>query len=195
METTILKISVFLLLFSLMGAGCEKEEEQINNATIQKEIDGIKFKFCLLNEQGKPDTIFNQGENFSFYFSVTNNSREKYYFYPGYAYYNDVEFCKVYDSNSQSKGKPYKVNTVLDIGAGAYPFDIGDSYIFEQPWADDRDSIWDWGEGTFESTHQKPLDKGNYYTEFQYRFRFARSNNQPALFTDTLKFKINFKIQ
>jgi len=202
MKTTILKISILFLLFSLMGAGCEKDEELIweispnsESAIIQKEVNGIEFKFCLLNEEGEPTTVFNQGENFSFYFSVTNNSREMLYFYPGYAYSNENEFCRIYNSNNKDEGKPYQVLNVLDIGVGAYPFDPGESYIFEQLWVDLQDSIWSWEKGTYESTQQKPLNKGNYHTEFQYRFQFERPGDNPTLSTDTLKFKINFKIQ
>ncbi|MGV8139198.1 MAG: hypothetical protein AB2L20_28725 [Mangrovibacterium sp.] len=130
MKATILKISVFVLFFSLMGAGCEKDEELFweispndKSAVIQKEVNGVEFKFCLLNEEREPATVFNQGENFIFYFSVTNKSSEKFYFYPGYAYSEENDFCKVYNSNSQSEGKAYRMITVLNIGGkiGAYP--------------------------------------------------------------------------
>jgi hypothetical protein len=34
---------------------------------IEKELNGITFKFCMLNEQRQPATVFHEGENFSFY--------------------------------------------------------------------------------------------------------------------------------
>lgn len=199
MKTFLLKISFIFLLLGLMGAGCEKDDEilweispESKTAVIQKEVDGIEFKFCLLNEEGKPATVFNEGENFSFYFSVTNNSSEKFYFYPGYAYSNEDGFSRVYNSDNQDKGKPYQVINVLDIGVGAYPFNIGESYIFEQSWVDVRDSNWSWGKATYKSTYKPYLEKGNYYTGFKYRFQFE---GEKPLKKDTLNFKINFKIQ
>lgn len=197
MKTTLLKLGAFILLFAFMGAGCEKEDELLweispdsKTAVIQKGVDGIEFKFCLLNEEGKPATVFNEGENFSFYFSVTNNSSEKFYFYPGYAYSD--EFSRVYSSNNQDKGQPYQTINVLDIGVGAYPFNIGESYIFEQPWVDVRDSNWSWEKATYKSTHKPYLEKGNYYTGFKYRFQFE---GEKPVNMDTLNFKINFKIK
>ncbi len=86
MKTSIFKISAFILLLALVGAGCEKDDEQIleispasKTAVIQKEVDGIEFKFCLLNEKGEPATVFKEGENFSFLFAMTNKSGKKLY--------------------------------------------------------------------------------------------------------------------
>ncbi|MDP3441682.1 MAG: hypothetical protein Q8T08_02380 [Ignavibacteria bacterium] len=199
MKTTILKISMLFLLQGLMGAGCEKDNEilweispESKTAVIQKEVDGIEFKFCLLNEKGEPATDFNQGENFSFYFSVTNNRDKKLYFYPGFAYSKDIDFCKVYNSENEDLGKPYNVLSVVDIGAGAYPFERGETYTFQQQWSDNRESTWDWRYGLYQSQHKELLTSGSYYTGFKYRFKFTVD---PTLYTDTLIFKIHFKIQ
>ncbi len=202
MRAIVLKISCLILLLSLMGAGCEKEEELLweisptNKSTvIQKEVDGIEFKFCLLNEEGVPTTVLQEGENFSFYFSVTNNSNENFYFYPGYAYSEENDFCKVYRLLQIDEGKPFIFKGTDLIGTGAYPFEIGESYIFEQPWIDNRVSSWRWKYGYYESANQKPLPIGDYFTGFQYHFQFERSGDRPSLSTGTLKFRIQFKIQ
>lgn len=202
MKTILLKISFIFLLLGLMGAGCEKEEEQLweisptsKSAVIQKEVDGIQFKFCLLNEQGEPATVFTQGENFSFYFSVTNNSNEKFYFYPGYAYSEENDFCRVYSSSQIDEGKPYEFKGADLIGVGAYPFEVGEAYVFKQIWIDNRGSAWRWKYGYYESADQKYLPIGDYSTGFQYRFEFEPHGDNLILSTDTLKFKINFKIQ
>ena len=47
------------------------------NSVINKKVDGIEVKFCLLNEKGKPATQFKQGENFSFYFAMINHRKDK----------------------------------------------------------------------------------------------------------------------
>ncbi|GET22099.1 hypothetical protein [Prolixibacter denitrificans] len=199
MKTTILKISLILALLTTIGTGCEKNTANLweispenSVAVIQQEVNGIVFKFCLLNENGAPATIFNEGENFSFFFSVTNNSHNDLYFDPDFAYYADNSFCKVYTSNDEDLGKPFKVLTVLTIGTAAYPFPTGESRVFQQSWVDDRDSVWSWEKATYESTHQPYLEKGNYYTAFKYRFRFEGKH---SIQTDTLSFRINFRIQ
>ena len=158
-------------------------------------MDGIEFKFCLLNEDGEAVTVFNEGENFSFYFSVTNNRNEKLYFYPYFAYSNDNNFCSVYDSDDEYLGKPFNFKGADEIGIGAYPFESGDTCIFEEPWVNSTDTIWRWKYGYYESANQELLAGGNYYTEFKYSFEFVRSDDAPTLLTDTLSFKINFEIQ
>jgi hypothetical protein len=202
MKTAILKMGFIFLFLSLTEAGCDDNEKDLwkispesKNAMIQQEVDGIEFKFCLLNEEGEPATVFNEGENFSFYFSVTNKRDEKLNFDAGFAQTNQNDFCDIYDSEDQNIGKPYNVLTVLMIGAGAYPFQSDTTYVFEVPWVDNRNDIWFWEKATYESSHREPLEKGDYYTGFKYRFRFARTHEEPSLITDTLSFKINFKIQ
>lgn len=83
MKTTLLKISFIFLLLGLMGAGCEKDDEilweispESKTAEIQKEVDGIEFSFCLLNEKGESATVFIEGENFSFNFSFKNKMQD-----------------------------------------------------------------------------------------------------------------------
>ena len=190
------------LCVAMLGAGCEKEDELFweispsnESAVIQEEVDGIEFKFCLLDEEGKPATVFDEGDNFSFYFSVTNNSSESLFFCPDYAFSEENDFCRTYTSSLIDEGKPYVFNGVDLIGIGAYSFNSGEAYAFEQSWMDDRDYEWRWSHGYFKSTKQELLTDGNYYTGFKYRFEFVRLNDGPTLYTDTLSFKINFKIQ
>jgi len=199
-----LSIYPFLLLFCILilGLGCEKEENTIweispdsGTTVIQNMVDGIEFKFCLLNEAGEAATVFDEGENFTFHFSVTNKLNENLYFYPDFAFSNDNDFCRVFNSNGENKSKPYYFRGVAKIGIGAYPFDVDNPFVFEQSWADSRDTIWRWSYGHYESTHQEFLRKGIYYTGFKYRFGFVRSNGGPTVYTDSLTFKINFKIQ
>jgi hypothetical protein len=43
------------------------------NAVIQT-VDGIEFKFCLLNKDSVPATTFNEGEIFNYYVAVKNTT-------------------------------------------------------------------------------------------------------------------------
>ena len=203
MKTNIFNICLpMLLLCGAITSGCEQDDlweifPDSETTAIKKVVDGFEFKFCLLNEAGEAATVFNEGENFAFYFSVTNKTNENFYFFPGFAYPEFIgnDFCKVYGSNDQDYGKPYTFSGYNKIGIAAYPFNADETVVFEQPWVDSRDSIWRWEHGFYESTHQEFLEKGSYRTEFKYRFEFVRTNDAPTLYTDTLTFKINFKIQ
>jgi len=190
---------IFMILVVLVCVSCENKMKNnlswevfpdSQSQVIEKEIDDIAFKFCLLNEQGQPATVFKEGENFSFYFSVTNKTNEKLYFFPDFAYPVENGFCEVFTSDNKRVGKPFIFRGYNKIGIGAYPFNPEDNYFFEQPWIDSRDSVWRWKYGFYESSHQTPLSVGNYYTEFQSRFQFYDN-----YLDTTLAFKIKFKIQ
>jgi len=193
-------ILLFTALFFLSITACKDTTDSLSfdispdskSQVIEKEVDGIAFKFCLLNEQGKPATVFNEGENFSFYFSVTNKTNKKLYFIPEFAHTNiiDNEFCVVFTSDSQRIGRPFNFLGYDKIGIGAYPFDPETNYVFEQQWIDKQDSTWGWKYGYYESSHQTPLPAGDYFTGFQSRFQFYDD-----YLDTTLTFKINFKIQ
>ena len=51
-------------------------EHDSENPVIDSRVDDIKFKFCLLNKDSVPATVFKQGENFYFYFDIMNVSEE-----------------------------------------------------------------------------------------------------------------------
>ena len=100
MKTKILKLSTVILFLLFIGASCQDDEDlfeiQIGdeNAVIQKEIDGIEFKFCLLNDDGEPSTVFNEGENFTFQFSIKNNINDTLPF-SDYGFYKLNDFYAV----------------------------------------------------------------------------------------------------
>lgn len=183
--------------------GCEDKSNELvwkispesRQAVIQNEVKGIVFKFCLLNEDGEPATVFNEGENFSFYFSVTNNRNEKLYFIPKFAYSNDDNFCRIFSLSNQDFGKPYFFRGVELIGIGAFPFESNASCVFQQQWIDNRNSAWEWEHAFYESLNREILAKGDYYTEFKYNFEFVSGDSESKFYTNTLSFKVYFKIQ
>jgi hypothetical protein len=198
-----LVIRMLPLIFTIVviGAGCHKENDEdmfleifpdSDVAIIQRDVEGIVFEFYLLNEEGVASTVFNEGENFSFYFSVTNNRNEKFYFYPGYALSYENNFCEVFNSDNKSYGKPFILGVINLIGIGGFPFDTEAVCFFKQPWSDNRDSIWRWGPGHFTSTFRERLPKGNYYTSFSYPFEFEGESSK---YSYPLQFKINFMIK
>jgi hypothetical protein len=204
-----IKISLLIALLFAVMTGCSANEGIVNEQedstseispdtdlqVIEKEIDGIAFKFCLLNEQGEPATVFREGENFRFYFSTTNKTIEKLVFYPEFAQGEDNGFCEVFTSDRQSVGKPFEFRGADLIHTNAYYFNPGESYVFDSPWMDSRDSLWQWKRGEYSSNHQIPLSKGDYFTEFQSPFKFSYQITGTDFLYTVLTFKINFKIQ
>lgn len=202
MKTALLKISITLLFLGFIGAGCEKEDELFweispdsKTAVIQKEVDGIEFKFCLLNEQGEPATVFNEGENFTFQFAIKNNRSESLPFYD-YGYYELDDFLAV-KSDGKSYGMPFlfkRYSTTLELRwlRSGVSDELG--YNFTVPWHDERDE-WQLYWGYFESTKQPFLEKGTYNTQFSYKFSFGEPGKEPVLETDLISFKINFEIK
>ena len=165
---------------------CRSQEIGDENAVILKEVDGIEFKFCLLNEAGEPATIFNEGENFTFQFSIKNNLDTTLYY--DNSLFNEESFCEVKDCN-RSFGIPYKKPVVIEL-IGKVTFGIPTGYTTERniKWIPD-DDIWTIGFISFKKDNDSFLSKGTYYTEFSHVFDFD------TVRTDKLTFKINFEIR
>lgn len=195
----ILLVIPFLLLIAIL-ASCNDElpweiSPESGRKVILQEVDGVILKFCLLNEAGDPAVVFKEGENFSFFFSTTNNRKEKLFFNPTFAQSNENEFCGVYTSEGLDIGKPYNFLYTLAIGISAYPLEVGETKVFQVPWTDLRDEYWFWEGGTFESTEQNPLKRGRYYTQFTEQFRFRQPSSNQGILSESLTFKINFRVK
>ncbi|MDR2292737.1 MAG: hypothetical protein LBE11_04600 [Prevotellaceae bacterium] len=206
MKKTILQTVAVLLILAGMTVSCGKENTDdtnfreitigSENPVINYANNGIYFKFCLLNENGEPSTIFNEGENFSFYFSTINKRNELLYFDYDFIYLTEPVFCRVYNTDRQDFGKPYLYNGAIFISLDIYGFEHNDTIAFQVPWVDDRTN-WGWYSVALKSLNQNYLPKGKYYTEFEYDFVFRRTlnNDEDSLKTDKIKFKINFEIK
>lgn len=200
-----LKPILFLLGIILSAAfGCEKNEDQKNiywelpvngsKTAIVNTINGIEFKFCLINENGVTATSFIEGQNFSFLLALTNKTSDSLHLDNSF-FQPSSNFCKVYDSNNALIGLPFIFKWRDEIGSAAHPFyGMKDKYELTVPWKDDRNE-WQTINCHFESTHQNLLPKGEYYTIFTHRFCFDHKNGKPNVCTDSLIFKINFEIK
>lgn len=198
MKTILLKISVIFLFLSLMGAGCEKEDELLweispesNTAVIQKEVDGIEFKFCLLNEKGEPATVFNEGENFTFLFSFKNNLADSIIVSPEFI---NTDFFRVNKLNE---------NNLIDIGrpwTGVWCYYSGEPHEFivqssktkslQCPWVLTVTNAPDYPLCISESKDH--LSKGEYFTSLRLNFNYVFNNELITI--KNKEFKINFKI-
>jgi hypothetical protein len=206
MKTNIFKITAIILRLVGWSVSCkEKENDETDDLfleispdsksqVIEKDLNGIIFKFCLLNEQGEPATVFKEGDNFSFYFSVTNKRSEKVIYVPEIVRSNDNFFCKVFDTNNQNFGKPYISGAIDLIGIAAYMLDVNEICEFRQQWNDERDT-WEWKYTHFKNSHRELLKRGDYYTEIKHAFEFVKTDGQTKFHTVFVNFKINFQIK
>ena len=192
MKTEVIKLSTILLLLAFIPAGCQDDEDlfeiQIGgkNAVIQKEIEGIEFKFCLLTEEGEPSTVFNEGENFTFQFSIKNNTGESLIFHD-YGFYVNDDFFSV-QNRTQNFGRPFEFLTgYLTSNEMRYIHD-GISCSFICPWQDNRDEFFAMY-GAFKGLNKMTLKNGKYVTKFTHNFQFGDVE------TGSLTFKINFEIK
>jgi hypothetical protein len=201
MKPKILKLSAIILLFSYLTAGCQKDEIwelQIGDeeTVILKEVNGVEFKFCLLNEQGEPATVFNEGENFTFQLTIKNNKEESLPFF-------DSGFLKLKDFfavNSKNKyfGKPYLYDLSTDSNFDTYPIlhwlQADSISSFTDTWINDNnDRLKMEGKSIFPLN--SPLGKGRYYTGFTYNFTYGFQDKDPVYESGKLTFIINFEIK
>ncbi len=186
----ILKFSTVILLFAFISTGCQKDDvfelrAGDKNAVIVKEVDGIEFKFCLLNEQGEPATVFNEGENFTFSFVIKNNLDTTIYF--DETLLNANGFFEVKNRN-ESFGKPYELIGIYEVGLVALGIPKGLTSGIKMKWIPDE-KFWNYDNFEFSKNNYDYLKKGVYYTSFSNTFDFG------SVKTDKLTFKINFKIK
>ncbi len=186
----ILKLSIALLLFAVVTTGCQKDdifELYIGDEDVEiiHEVNGIEFKFCLLNEQGQPATVFNEGENFSFRFSIKNKTEES-------LNYNDRGFVflkEFFEVNSKNKsyGKPYEIISRGQTKEMKY-IHPGSKRSIQLPWSASKE--FPIAGYSARGLNKNPLKPNNYYTEFSHKFVFGSN-----IKLEKLTFKINFKIQ
>ena len=199
----IIKILFLCGIIVFIGFSCEDKDTQdevylelyidSEETAIVKTIENIEFKFCLLNELGMPTTSFNEGENFSFYFSIKNISSDSLYNDPSFLC-KDNGFCKVYNEQSAIIGMPFIFKGTDLIGTAAYPlYGVSSKYELIIPWQDNRDE-WQTLHCYFESTNMDLLSKGTYYTSFVHQFSFDKANDTSTIRTKVINFKINFEI-
>ena len=209
---------IILLLFSILFVSCSRDiDNQIEKPDDQKEVidslafwellsgdtitaiecivDSIEFKFCLLDENGVSATKFKEGENFSFYFKITNHSSDSLEIsgqFAGYFIYGG--FCMVMSQDGDSIGFPFE-SCFCDLVIRPYPFYENDDYELTIPWSDDREILHKSMLCTLNGFNQQNLPKGKYYTEFSHVFWFGIVPENLSRQIGPLTFKINFEIE
>jgi hypothetical protein len=192
----LLIIFLLLLLLIVAGIGCGQDDEiweispDSKTVVIQKEVNGIEFKLCLLNEEGEPSTIFNEGENFTFSFTIINNIEDTLVISTEFI---GSEFFRVYQTpDNIDMGKPW---TGLWCEYSLAPQKIIllplQNIQLNCPWilTENNHPVYP----LCMSESKYPLAKDQYYTKLNLDFHYSKKREKEQI--NNLIFKINFKIQ
>jgi hypothetical protein len=105
----------------------------------QQSSEPVEFDFQLIDNSGKQSTKFSYEENFTFSFSIKNNSEEDLFLSEMYNMDNFFEVFKIGDSDElASYGKSY--NAIFCHYVGGYSIKSGETYLVEIPWIPDQDT-------------------------------------------------------
>ncbi|MDX9811784.1 MAG: hypothetical protein RBU28_05320 [Bacteroidales bacterium] len=191
-------LSVISVVFLIAASGCRKEvDDQLfleishggGRTVLQKELEGIDFKFCLLDDEGDSTTVINENENFTLSFSFKNNNSDTIIVTTGFI--ND-DFYRIFKSDdNQDMEKPW---TGVWCDYSGYPREIKlapFSYkSFNCPWVLTESSLPEYPLCMGESRPYLP--KGEYYTRVKLGFRFTI--NKEEYFIDNTVLRINFLV-
>ncbi|MDR2146604.1 MAG: hypothetical protein LBE91_09130 [Tannerella sp.] len=169
----------------LLGDISPDTESQV----IEKEIDGIAFKFCLLNRQGEPATVFNEGDNIVFSFSFKNNLKDNISIPTQFINEN---FYRVYGNNNTDMGKAW---------TGTWCLFVMQTKIIELPAHETKELNCPWlYSEVFKVDYplckggdNNPLSKGEYFTSLHFDFVYTVDGKQKSI--ENVNLNINFKIQ
>ena len=163
MKITILKISALLLLFALIGAGCEKEDVS--------QLDKIDFKIVAMDKNKTETSVFEVGEDLVLAFKAINNSGKnlelklKSNYLSCKVFQNEKDFLSVnkksgnynVDSSFVPIGKPF-LNPIncetINLPYYVQIFSKGETILENAFWSSNPDN--------------KKLEPGKYFTVFSF---------------------------
>lgn len=211
------QMSYFLPIALILSLIISCQKESIEQSAIDLTIDGMQkvitvenngvgIEFCLLNENGEPATIFQEGENFKFHLTIINNVESDTAMYIVSDFLRNPDLFKVIKINGDTIGNPVVWNGMDKIGDASNQIKQGEKWVLEIPWHETRGSevsfdyhnLIHFLQHYFMGLNQPALSKGRYYTEFTQQFYLGKYLPHPQkelVYTNTLELKINFEIK
>ena len=167
MKKLLLMMSL-LLTFSMFCA-CSNSDEMdsyLSKSNLENEIDSLQDKIqvsiSLLNDKGKPDSLFRYGEDICFELMITNKSDKELFFFDDIFLGND--FFTVYREDGTYVGTPW--TSIGTEFCGCVKIAPKSSERRRCKW------IGMGADRPIEKKHElDPLPKGNYYTKSSIKFR------------------------
>ena len=213
MKKIILIFCLLPALFMVAVISCQKEPmEPVTELAIDSEQkviavekNGIGIEFCLLNEEGEPATVFNEGENFKFHLAIENNIEPDTAMYIVSDFVSNQDLFEVFSKKNDAIGRPWEGIICNQVSDGINQIKRGEKWIMESPWTETRifEDLYESNtirflQCYFSGLNMKPLPKGEYYTLFTQQFCLGKYLPHPQsefVCTDTLELKINFEIK
>ena len=189
------KIIPFILILTMVaGVGCKNDEVvlqlEVNSQTsvIQKKVAGINFRFSLLKARYQPSTVFKEGENIIFSFSIENALQDTIFVSTDFI---TPDFYRVFKSDHIDMGKPW-TGLWCDYSLAKEELAIAPSNEKEIncPWVSASNIRPDYP--LCMSQSQSYLMVGDYYTFINLGFHY-RINKKPRSI-ENLKLLINFRV-
>lgn len=205
----LLPIALILSLISCQKESIEQSAIELMIEGMQKVItvenNGVGIEFCLLNENGEPATVFQEGENFKFHLAINNHVESDTALYIVSDFIYNQALFKVFNRTDSTIGKPWETSMCLEISDGVNQIYAGEKWIMESPWietqvfkgTDESDNIKHL-QCYFSGLSMKPLPIGKYFTELSQQFCLGKYSSHPHsefVCTDLLTFRINFEIK
>jgi hypothetical protein len=210
-KSTVGTLCIIVASLFILSAGCAENENGdgeydeygeyshvvaigSENPVINYTADGILFEFYLLNEQSKPSTVFKAGENFGFYFKITNTdiNKELEIAHGLFCELKAGGFSKIISRNQQDIGYPFEdVSCTLELLY--YPF-YGKNNTYELliPWIDNGIFVSSVNSPQAKSTPREYLSRGKYYTVIDFEFSYRYENKR---FYIPISFRINIEVK
>lgn len=166
MKKILLMMSLLLTISMFCACSNSDEDSYLSNSNLENEVDSvqnkIKVSFSLLNDKGKPDSLFREGKDICFELMITNSSDKKLFFFDDIFLGN--ELFSVYREDGTYVGTPW-----TSIGTNY----CGGVIIGPKSSARRRCKwIGMVADSPIEKKHElDPLPKGNYYTKFSIKYR------------------------
>jgi hypothetical protein len=182
---------------------------EIDQFGVKNEQSGMEIEFCLLNEDYQPDSIFDFGENFKFFLSITNNVEPDSTMFIVSDFLVNPNLFMVFDSHDEKIGKPIDWYAMYKRSDAPNEVMKNHKWIMVVPWHEvnfteepfNSENLLHFFQHFFIGLDQPYLESGKYYTKFIQAFCLGRHHNSPEydndplVCTDTLTFKISFEIR
>jgi hypothetical protein len=161
------------------------------NTSDNIEANSFRYEFRLLNENGKPSTQFEEGENIIFSFLIINETRKDIFLQQGS--FDTSEFMKVYSKAYSNEGeavigKPYE--TIFCTYQNGVLVPASDTLKLEIPWVVNTSNNYPHFCKLQENSYLQP---GKYKTSFTSSFKFERGNS--SFETEKMHFEIDFEVK
>lgn len=149
MKRTIPFLSAVVLV-ALMAFGCDDEVESLStdsSAVDRVRAGDLTFTLQILNMQGEPQALFQEGENFQFQFVIENTGKDGYQSsLPWHFPVANSEFFALYRKTQESGGKAY-IGKFFRMGENFRDFKLiaipgNTTLAYTIPWLVKEDSVY-----------------------------------------------------